>query len=182
MGEWQKANRSTETRNIREGEPSFFDLSAKNATGSDIDFRKFEGYVTIVANVAKMCDKGITETGYTRYAKTQQIWPYTIAFVIFPFEHPEIDYEADADFCEHHDKAHKKEGRIINVMEETKINGPDSHPVYKYLKNLFEIDELGVDMPTFFLVTPDGDQIEMHQGSTEKDLRDYIYLHLQRDL
>mmetsp|Transcript_16169 Transcript_16169/g.23719 ORF Transcript_16169/g.23719 Transcript_16169/m.23719 type:complete len:221 (+) Transcript_16169:65-727(+) len=172
----------TNTVNIKENESSIFDLTAKNSMGSTVDFSEFQGYVTVVAYVAKLCKKGEAEMGYQEYEKVKQIWPYSLEFLVFTFEHPKIDYDEDDEFCEHFDKAFKKKDRKIHVMEEVKIDGPNTHPVYAYFKEKFQIEEMDYGIATFFLITPDGDQIEMHQGASARHLKQYIDAHLHRDL
>mmetsp|Transcript_959 Transcript_959/g.1352 ORF Transcript_959/g.1352 Transcript_959/m.1352 type:complete len:257 (+) Transcript_959:140-910(+) len=178
---WAEENTKKDVAYIKDGDESFFELSAKNSTGSVINFDRFEGYVTIVINVVKICLQDSVEQGYQIFESLQRVWPYTVEILVFTFEHPDFDYSKIED-CKAHEEAFKKKGRHIHVMEQVNINGPKTHPVYKYLKGLFHMDELDNNYSTFFLVTPDGDSIEVHLGSSEEQLKAAIRMHLDRDL
>ena len=47
--------RKVEMKPIKEGDPSFFDLSAEDAKGNTVEFEEFDGYVTLVVNAARRC-------------------------------------------------------------------------------------------------------------------------------
>ena len=65
--------------------------------------------------------------------------PFTLEILAFPFEHPNITIDSCKDELL---ALEKQPGRKIHVMEPVKINGPDTHPVFKYLKELFSMENM----------------------------------------
>ena len=187
---WEEARSRVEYARIREDEPSFFELVAKNSTGSTLNFDMFDGYLTIVANVMKSCIPGQMEQVFTSMEHLHDVWPYALEVLIFPFSTPERDEEVKqfqmSIGCDSYADAMSKKGRRIHVMEEAKLNGDDAHPVYKYLAKHFKrrLDggEIPTDVATFFIVTPDGDRIEAHFGSSPERLKHILAMHLEKDL
>jgi len=162
---------------VDEDEESFFDLSAKTFTGENLNFERFEGYVTMVVNMAKLCkkDRPDSEGYFATLEELHRIWPYSLELLVFPFEHPKFDYATED--CTDFEEAAKKTGRPIHVMEMIKdINAPFStlHPVYQYFKSKAEIGDLDVDTATCFLVNPEGNRIEMHQGASLGTIKKHI--------
>jgi len=200
---WQESVQTVKYARVDDGAPSFFELSAKNSTGHIVNFQRFEGYLTIVANTMKSCKPGATEAIYKAMENIHNLYPWTLEILLFTFENPEVEkaraeIASDAEAanlaaqfgidlsgsCEDHEKAFKKRGRRIHVMEEVNLNGPKAHPVYKYLKKQFDFegDELSTDFATFFFVSPDGDKLEAHIASSPESLKQSIRRHLEQDL
>jgi len=178
---WAQEQEKSQSVTIQDEDPSFFDLEAQNSTGSPLHFDRFEGYITLVINVPKTCIKDNVEQAYHIFESLQRVWPYTVEILLFTFEHPEMDYSI-IDDCQAFRESFHKPGRSIHVMEEVDINGPKTHPVYKYLKGLFNLTDLETNFSTYFLITPNGDSIEMYRGSSEEQLKLAIRTHLDRDL
>lgn len=185
---WQEARTKVEYAYVDGDQPSFFSLSSKNSTGSELSFEMFDGYLTIVANVLKDCMPGQIEQILNSMEHLHDVWPYSLEVLVFPFSTPERDDEVIAFQtsigCDTYFNAIKKKGRRIHVMEEAKLNGDDAHPVYQYLSKQFEgrLDEIPTDLATFLIVTPDGDRIEAHIGLSPERLKHTIALHMERDL
>jgi glutathione peroxidase len=178
---WQKGKYKVEVERVTDDEPSFFELSAKTATGSTMHFDRFEGYITIVVNMAKACSPTLDlEEGLKVFEHFHDTWPYVLEIMVFPFQHPRVDYVKKD--CSTDESTINKNGRHIHMMEEAEINGEHTHPVYKYLKKKFKIEELDPDMATYFLINPDGDTIEAHHGATVNHMKHYIRQHLEKDL
>mmetsp|Transcript_2394 Transcript_2394/g.4978 ORF Transcript_2394/g.4978 Transcript_2394/m.4978 type:complete len:248 (+) Transcript_2394:272-1015(+) len=187
---WEEATYRVEYARIGEDDPSFFELSAKNSTGSTLNFDMFDGYLTIVANVLKSCIPGQMEQVFASIEHLHDVWPYALEVLIFPFSTPESDEEVRqfqmSIGCDSYTDAVEKKGRRIHVMEEAKLNGNDAHPVYRYLGKQFKLKLDGGKIPTdvasFFIVTPDGDRIEAHFGSSRTRLKHTLAMHLEQDL
>jgi glutathione peroxidase-family protein len=79
----------------------------------------------------------------------------------FHFEHPGIDYSLYD--CKDFDAIYKNPRTKLHSMEVTKINGPDTHPVLKYLKNVFKMEDFDGNFAPFFFVNPDGNKVEFHR-------------------
>ena len=190
--EWQNQRMKTDFARISDDQPSFFDLSAKNATGSTLDFDMFDGYLTIVSNVLKDCLPGRIDAAIADMEHLHDVWPFALEVLVFPFSTPE-QKEMNQAFemtigCDSFKEAVEKKGRRIHVMDEVEINGKNAHPVYKYLIQQFERslkDEDGLlptDLATFFIITPDGDRIEMHIGGTLERIKKSVAEHMKQDL
>lgn len=159
---WKQDIEKVRIEYIDEDQPSFFDLSAKNSTGHVIQFRRFEGVVTLVTVMRKICGhKETSESTFRSMEALHDIWPYGLEIVIFHFEHPAFDY-SQYD-CDDFDTILKTTRAKLHSMELTHINGPDTHPVLKYLKNVFKIDAFDDNFAPFFFVNPDGNKIEFHR-------------------
>uniref|UniRef100_A0A7S1Z6W0 ShKT domain-containing protein n=1 Tax=Trieres chinensis TaxID=1514140 RepID=A0A7S1Z6W0_TRICV len=167
-----------EVKPISDDEPQFFDLSATDAKGNTIDFEEFEGYVTVIVNAARKC--GHTEEWYRGLDHLVEIWPYTLEIMAFPFRSKVID--EDPDSCPSHKASDLSKKRKFHVMKEVEVNGPNTHPVYKFFKNKFEMDEINEHYATFFLVNPDGTVVEAHHGQSFVNLKNYISRHMSSDL
>ena len=177
---WKHDIEKIRVQYINEDQPSFFDLSAKNSTGHLLKFQRFEGVVTIVTILMKGCyKKEKIESDYRSIEALQDIWPYGLEIVIFHFEHPAIDY-SQRD-CEDFKLVHKAPRTKLHIMELVNINGPETHPVLKYLKNVFNIDDFDGNFAPFFFVNPDGNKIEFHRGASFDSLKEYVRRNLKRE-
>lgn len=168
---------------VGEDEESFFDLSARTSTGEILNFEQFDGYVTMVINMAKLCkrERPDAEGYFATLEELQKIWPYSLELIVFPFEHPKFNYENED--CADFEKAQRKVGRSIHVMEMADINGQSGEipPVYRYLKSKAGIDDMDYDIATTFFINPDGDNIEIHQGSLYT-IKQYLLRIFENDL
>jgi len=162
---------------VDEDEESFFDLNAKTFTGKHLDFEQFDGYVTIVTTMAKLCKSSTrpdSEAYFATLEELQRIWPYSLELLVFPFEHPSVDYATED--CVDFEESAKKTGRPIHVMEMIDINAPFStlHPVFKYFKTKAILGNLDVDTATCFLINPEGRRIEVHQSASLDTIKKHI--------
>ena len=96
-----------------------------------------------------------------------------IEIVAFPFDHPDGDFEKCRQTNEAIEKRADKEYKI-HVMEPVHINGPDTHPVFRYLKESFDMDELDPNNTYNFKINPDGNTIEMKDSPNFYGLMAYI--------
>jgi len=169
---------------VSDDEESFFELSAKTVTGETLNFERFEGYVTMVINMAKLC-KSVNpnaEIYFAHMEDLQKVWPYSFELIVFPFEHPKFDY-ANED-CADFEEAARRPGRSIHVMETANIHVPveELHPVYKYMMGKAKFDKLDVDVATFFVVNPEGSRVEVHQGTSLTSLKRYLHRMFETEL
>lgn len=168
--QWQRDMKRIHIAYVSEDKPSFFDLTAKNSTGTLLDFRRFEGYVTLVITIARTCkDWKKIDSIYRGIEYLHHTWPYLLEIVVFFYNHPDLDYDID---CASFHVRFTFTGRKIHIMEVVNINGPNTHPVLRYLKwsmNLHEEQGLSHDFTSFFIINPDGNTIQhMKAMSFEK--------------
>lgn len=162
-----------------EKQDELYELSAKDArTGKAISMENFEGYVTVIANSARVC--GFSATYYEALEHIHSIYPYALEVLSFPFDHPNIPA---MDECKDEIVAlEQKEDRKIHVMEPVEINGPNTHPIYKYLKSVFDMDEMDMNFAHYFFINPDGNVIEVNYGISYTVLKRFIDTHVHNDL
>lgn len=67
-------------------------------------------------------------------------------------------------------------------MKPIEINGPNTHVLFQYLKDLFDIKEMDPNFAHYFFVNPDGNTIEMHYGASYNALKSFISRHVKNDL
>ncbi|MEW5315451.1 MAG: hypothetical protein WDW38_006878 [Sanguina aurantia] len=110
---------------------SFYELSAKDQSGKEVSMKKYEGKVVVITNVACYC--GYTSGNYKElqslYAKYKDQGLEVVAFPCNQFGAQEPGSAAEIkDFTE------KKFGVEFDIYDKIDVNGPKTHPVYKFLK------------------------------------------------
>ena len=79
---WKQDIEKIRVEYIDEDEPSFYDLRAKNSTGHTIPFGRFEGIITIVTVLRKVCgQKDATEAIYRSMETLHDTWPYGLEII-----------------------------------------------------------------------------------------------------
>eukprot|EP00571_Detonula_confervacea_P016949 CAMPEP_0172303938 /NCGR_PEP_ID=MMETSP1058-20130122/5423_1 /TAXON_ID=83371 /ORGANISM="Detonula confervacea, Strain CCMP 353" /LENGTH=246 /DNA_ID=CAMNT_0013014975 /DNA_START=139 /DNA_END=879 /DNA_ORIENTATION=+ len=173
----KKTHREPEQRLISDDQEEFYELSAKEATGKVLSMENFEGYVTVLVNAARVCD--YSEIFYESLEHLHSINPWALEILAFPFDHPDVDLDSCRDAIE---ATEKKGGRKIHIMEAVDINGPNTHPIFQYLKKLFDMEDLGANFSHYFFINPDGTHIELHYGASYKTLKQFVDHHVHQDL
>ncbi len=109
---------------------SIFDLTATRNNATEQDFKEYEGKVMLVVNTASKCGftpqyKGL-ESLYKTYKDKGLV---VLGFPCDQFAHQEPgDDEVIAQFCE------LNYGVTFPLMAKVKVNGAETHPVFKLLK------------------------------------------------
>lgn len=152
----------------------FYQLSATDAKGKVLSMENFEGYVTVIVNVARLCD--YTELFYNTLEHMHGIYPYALEILAFPFNSPNANIDACIRQIETDEKAEHK----IRIMKP--MDGPDSHPVFDFLKGAFNVKALDSGFATYFFINPDGNNIEMHYGTSYNALKRFVDYHVKEDL
>lgn len=152
----------------------FYQLSATLANGKVLSMEQFEGYVTVVVNVARICD--YTELFYNTLEHMHGIYPYALEILAFPFNSQNANIDACIRQIEDDEKADHK----IRIMKP--MDGPDSHPVFDFLKKSFNMEALDSGFASYFFINPDGNVIEMHYGASYNALKRFVDYHVKEDL
>lgn len=142
-----------------EEDPSFFGLKAEDIDGEIIDFEAFRGIVTIVVNVASYCGK--TDSHYRGLVELYNDLSPTGKIEILAFPSNQFG-EQEPDECSVIKKFAIERGVEFTMMEKIDVNGPDTHPVYEYLKNEAGPDEILWNFATYYVISPEG---EIHSFS-----------------
>lgn len=116
-----------------------------------------------------------SEVFYETLEHLHSINPWALEILAFPFEHKDIDISKCRDDI---GKLEKRDGHKIHIMEAIEINGPNTHPIYKYLKNLFDLEDMDPTFSHYFFVNPDGNEIELHYGASYNSLKGFVDKHV----
>lgn len=110
---------------------SIHDFSVKDSKGKEVDLSTYKGKVLLVVNVASKC--GLADSNYTQltevYNKYKEKGFEILAFPCNQFLHQEPGTSAEAqNFACTRYKAE------YPIFQKIRVNGPDTAPVYKFLK------------------------------------------------
>jgi glutathione peroxidase len=151
-----------------------YDFEATSIDGSPVSLDAYRGRTLLIVNVASRC-------GYTpQYAGLERLYRAhkDEGFVVLGFpcdqfgrQEPGTDEEIE-QFCA------REYGVTFPLFSKIKVNGPDAHPLFRYLKaqkkGLFGSEAIKWNF-TKFLVGPDGAVLRRYGSSDtpeviEKDL------------
>ncbi|KAI2497533.1 Glutathione peroxidase [Fragilaria crotonensis] len=133
-----------EEQNARlNGITSFFDLEANDLDGHLYSFSQLKGKVTVVANVASEC-----------------------AFANSAYKGEPGSRDEIRDYV-------KSKGVEFKMMEKIDVNGPNTSPVYLFLKKQTDMPVIAWNFGTYFVVGPDGTVTE-YTGVAPFHLKPYI--------
>jgi glutathione peroxidase len=145
---------------------SIYEFSAPLLDGRPVDLAEFRGKVLLIVNTASQC-------GFTpQYAGLEGLYraykDRGFAVLGFPCnqfgaQEPGSGEEIGA-FCE------KNYGVSFPIFEKIEVNGPGTHPLYRYLKDektgIFGTEKIKWNF-TKFLVDREGKVVERYGPSTE---------------
>ncbi|MEW5312570.1 MAG: hypothetical protein WDW38_004197 [Sanguina aurantia] len=119
---------------------SFFDLSAPDVDGTLVNFSRYAGKVVIVVNVASAC--GFTDENYrglmASYEKYSRYGLEILGFPCNQFGAQEQGSESDIKaFCS------SRYHVTFPMFSKVNVNGPDTHPVFEFLKRELPASEGG---------------------------------------
>uniref|UniRef100_I1N9F5 Glutathione peroxidase n=1 Tax=Glycine max TaxID=3847 RepID=I1N9F5_SOYBN len=110
---------------------NLFSWLAQDAKGRDVNLSTYKGKVLLVVNVASKC--GFTNSNYTQltelYSKYKDRGLEILAFPCNQFlkQEPGSSQEAEEFACTRYKAEYPIFGKV-------RVNGPDTAPVYKFLK------------------------------------------------
>jgi len=146
---------------------TIFDLKAKANDGKETDLGSYRGRTLIVVNTASRCGftpqyKGL-ENLYKKYKDRGLV---VLGFPCDQFAHQEPGGDGEiAQFCE------RSFGVTFPLMSKVDVNGPDTHPVFAFLKKRAPgLIGGGVKWNfTKFLVSSDGKTVKRFAPTTEPE-------------
>lgn len=134
----------------------FYGLTAEDADGSPFSFSKFKGArAVVVTNVASQC--GYTQSNYADFAKlSSSEGLHVVAFPCNQFgqQEPGSDAEIKA-FAEGYGLKVNVPGSNFHMMAKADVNGGNTHPVYKFLKQHGGNPKITWNFSTKFVVACD---------------------------
>ena len=107
-----------------------YDFSVLTIDGIDLPLSKYRGYPLLVVNVASKCGFTPQYSGLEAlYKKYRERGLEILGFPCDQFGHQEPGNEAEIKkFCS------STYGVSFPMFAKIKVNGPDAHPLYEYLK------------------------------------------------
>lgn len=120
---------------------SFYQLQARTAENhAPFDFSQLRGKVVLVSNVASKC--GLTDSMYKVLGSLAQKYGPTNEFVVLGFPCGQFmnqEFKTEEEVCPFVKGILSKFGEIQDkkhfvLMEKVNVNGPETHPVFSYLK------------------------------------------------
>lgn len=109
---------------------SIYAIAVKDARGANFALEKYRNRVLIIANLASEC--GFTEAGYTRLNKLQEQYSndglQVLGFPCNQFGAQEPGSSSEVEIFA------QRKGATWQVFEKIEVNGPNSHPLYRFLK------------------------------------------------
>lgn len=159
-----------EEQNARlDGITSFFDLEASDLDGNPYSFSQLKGKVTVVVNVASEC-----AFANSAYKGLVQLWSSvsheSVEILAFPCNQFGDSEPGSRD--EIRDYVNSK-GVEFKLMEKIDVNGPNTSPVYLFLKKQTDMPVIAWNFGTYFVVGPDGTVTE-YTGVAPFHLKPYI--------
>lgn len=142
----------------------FYDLSFKDTSGKEILLDDFQGKVLLLVNTATKC--GLAPQFKELEQLHQDYKDKGLVVVGFPsdtFAQEPEENESMAGVCE------LNFGVTFPLSEKIEVNGPNTHPIFKYLKE-HSNSSLGKDIKwnfTKFLVSRDGTTIKRYAPTTK---------------
>jgi hypothetical protein len=106
--------------------------------------------------------------------RLQRVWPYSVEILVFPFEHPSLDYTTLS--CDDFEIEFQRPGRKIHMMEMVHLNRDenDANSLFKFIKGAMDVNEFNLSTTQYFVFTPDWDALEYHYGKSLLDMKDII--------
>jgi glutathione peroxidase len=126
---------------------SIYDLSFTDNNKNVIPLKNFEGKNILIVNTASHC-------GFTsQYADLQKAQSDSLVVIGFPCnqfgnQEPGTTQEIK-DFCTN------VYGVTFPISEKVEVNGPNTHPIYKYCKDITGRGDIGWNFEKF-LISTDG--------------------------
>ena len=138
---------------------SLYDQSAKSLEGADVSMTSYRGRVLLIVNVASKC-------GFTpQYAGLEALYRkyHDRGFEVLAFPCDQFGHQEPGDAQEIQSFCSLNYAVTFPLFAKIKVNGPDAHPVYGYLKSALP-GILGLEGIkwnfTKFLVGRDGNPIK----------------------
>ena len=146
---------------------TIYDLSFKDTTGREISLGKFEGKVILIVNTATKCGLAPQFEGLEQLH--QDYKDKGLVVIGFPCDQfagqePETN-ETMVKVCQ------LNFGVTFQLSEKIDVNGPNTHPIFKYLKDHSK-SAIGKEIKwnfTKFLVSRDGRTIKRFAPTTKPE-------------
>lgn len=109
----------------------FYEFSAKDINGQDIEMSKYKGKVVLIVNTASKC-------GFTpQFKELEELYNLykEKGLEILGFPCNQFKNQDPASNTEINNFCQLNYGVTFTMFEKIDVKGPDAHPIYKYLKD-----------------------------------------------
>ena len=157
---------------------NIYDIHIKDSSNKEVSMSKFEGKTLLIVNVASKC--GLTP----QYKGLQSLYEEykDRNFVVLGFPCNQFGGQAPGTNSEINNFCEINYSVTFPIFSKIKVNGPDSHPLFKLLKNdkpgIFRTESIKWNF-TKFLVNSSGKIIERFSPRVEPK---YIRSEIERIL
>lgn len=110
---------------------NFYDFSANNIYGEEVGMDTFKGKVVLVVNTASKC--GLTPQFKELEALYEEYKDKGLEILGFPCN--QFANQDSGSNEEIHQFCQLNYGVTFNMFEKINVNGPDAHPLYKFLRS-----------------------------------------------
>jgi len=135
----------------------FYDLRTKSIDGKKFDLKAVEGRVVLICNIATKCE--FSKANFEALVRLDNKYRGELQILAFPST--EFGRDDGLKTGDVQDFAHAYHARF-HMMEKTRVNGPDSHEVFKALKRATGTEDTDIawNYETKFLVDREGNHVE----------------------
>jgi len=146
---------------------SLYSLKVKDIDGNPYDLAQLQGKVTLVCNVASEC--GYTGCGY-KFLQEEQTKYEARGFTVLGFPCNQFGKQEPGDPADIKDFAKSSFNVTFPLLEKNDVNGPQTQPVFSYLKQVYPGD-VTWNFHGMFVINEDGIPIHrfQHQRYPEID-------------
>eukprot|EP00281_Chroomonas_sp_CCMP1168_P020036 CAMPEP_0206235584 /NCGR_PEP_ID=MMETSP0047_2-20121206/13232_1 /ASSEMBLY_ACC=CAM_ASM_000192 /TAXON_ID=195065 /ORGANISM="Chroomonas mesostigmatica_cf, Strain CCMP1168" /LENGTH=297 /DNA_ID=CAMNT_0053659807 /DNA_START=131 /DNA_END=1021 /DNA_ORIENTATION=- len=132
-----KAGSERDFADVLAGVPtSIYDFDVTQADGTDVSLETFTGRVVLIVNVATYC--GYAEVNYRELQRLQNELDNRY-FSVIAFPCNQFGGQEPGSMGEILELAHKNYEASFPIMDKIEVNGPNTHPLFAYLKQEFEM-------------------------------------------
>lgn len=110
---------------------TFYDLKAKTLQGKEVDFSEFKGKAVLVVNTASKCGLAPQFEGLEKLHQKYK----NDGLVVLGFPSSQFLNQEPGDASDIEEACQINFGVTFQLFEKIDVNGPKTHPVFRYLKS-----------------------------------------------
>ncbi|KPI97739.1 Juvenile hormone epoxide hydrolase [Papilio xuthus] len=112
---------------------SVHEFTVKDIYGETVKLDKYKGYVLVIVNIASQC--GLTDTNYKQLNELHEKYATTKNLRILAFPCNQFGKQEPGTSKDILNFAKEKDVKF-DLFEKIEVNGPNAHPLYKFLKKM----------------------------------------------
>jgi len=149
---------------------SFYDLTINDVDGKPFDLAALKGKVTLVCNVASEC--GYTKCGY-QFLQEEQLKYESRGFTVLGFPCNQFGGQEPGEANDIKEFAHKSFKVTFPLLEKVIVNGPNTHPLWQYLKTVYPGD-VSWNFHGFFVINEQGIPVRRFNKEAYPEIDEFI--------